>query len=463
MNAIVGADIIIQNYDLSTLVYFKDLLSFPNPEYHKKLALGKWVGNIQPVINLWQRRGADLIVPYGMIDKVREKTDKIFYGDIRDNPYIRYKSNISLYDYQERVVASAIAKGHGVIVAPCGSGKTQMALELCARIGKRALWITHTGELLKQSMERAKACFDGLSGDDYGTITEGKVDVGKAITFATVQTASRVNLHEYREYWDIVIVDECHKAVGTPTKLMMFWKVVSSLNAQYKYGITATPEREDGLSPCMYALLGEKACEVTKDDVKQNICPVIVNIQSTGFSPDIAKITGADGIIDHNKLMNEIVNDEKRNKIIIADAFMSEKPCMILTDRVAHAKMFSDALGERARVLAGNVNKKMRDTAKCDIEDGKADILIATYPIAKEGLDIPCLRSLILATPSKNETTIVQSCGRVARKAKGKQYGMIYDYADDSIIFRKAIKKRLSIYKKNDYKVMDYDVDKWGR
>ena len=171
-----------------------------------------------------------------------------------------YKSTIKPYDYQEEAIKSAVAARQGVIVAPCGAGKTQIGLEIAARIGGRTLWLTHTADLLTQSMERAKTYF-GLTNGDYGTITAGKVDIGNVITFATVQTMNKIDLSKVKDKWDVVIVDECHHVVGTPTQVMMFYHVISNLKARYKFGLTATPKRSDGLSPCMFALIGPKICE----------------------------------------------------------------------------------------------------------------------------------------------------------------------------------------------------------
>ena len=109
---------------------------------------------------------------------------------------------------------------------PCGSGKTQTALEMVARLGKRTLWLTHTQDLLTQSMNRAKSCFN-LPLSEYGTITAGKVNVGNAITFATVQTMCNIDLKQLKDCFDVIIVDECHKCVGTPTNMMMFYKVLN--------------------------------------------------------------------------------------------------------------------------------------------------------------------------------------------------------------------------------------------
>src|SRR5699024_4634697 len=88
-----------------------------------------------------------------------------------------YRSSIKLYDYQREAVEAVLRAKNGILVAPCGSGKTQMGLETIARIGGKTLWLTHTTDLLTQSMNRAKQCF-GLPASEYGTITAGKVNVG---------------------------------------------------------------------------------------------------------------------------------------------------------------------------------------------------------------------------------------------------------------------------------------------
>ena len=134
-----------------------------------------------------------------------------------------------------------------------------MGLEIVARIGGRALWLTHTQDLLNQSMTRAKSVLGNIG---QGTITEGKVNCGDGITFATVQTLSKIDLTEHRDYWDVIICDECHHAAGSPTKVTQFYKVLSNLKALYKIGLTATPKRADGLEESMFALLGDIIYEV---------------------------------------------------------------------------------------------------------------------------------------------------------------------------------------------------------
>lgn len=88
---------------------------------------------------------------------------------------------------------------------PAGSGKTETALELIARLGYRALWCTHTLDLLNQSYTRAKNKLENVG---LGRITGGKVELGSHITFATIQTLSKMDLSEYSDMFDVIVVDE---------------------------------------------------------------------------------------------------------------------------------------------------------------------------------------------------------------------------------------------------------------
>ena len=238
--------ITVKEYTEDLLAWCYKYLILDNPEYHKKKNMGLWLGNTPSHISLYAVDGDTLYLPFGCLNHVWQtyKNTCQFERKIAEIRHVFYNSHIELYGYQEKAVESALRAKNGVIVMPCGAGKTQTALELIARIGGKCLWLTHTYELLNQSMSRAKETL-GISKDTYGTITDGKVNIGTGITFATVQTMAKLDLAQYRDTWDIIIVDECHRAIGSPTKIMQFYKVLSNLSCRYKYGVTATPKRAD--------------------------------------------------------------------------------------------------------------------------------------------------------------------------------------------------------------------------
>lgn len=468
MRAIVGNSIIIENATDEAVAYYRDKLVFANPKYEKAVSMGKWAGNIPREIVLYQRRGKDLILPFGMLQSVFHNRDS-FSEIVNDTAHMDHKRynfgcTIQPYEYQQKAIDRALRIRNGVIVAPCGSGKTQIALAVAARIGLRTLWLTHTGDLMRQSMERAKRCFS-LPARAYGTITGGRVNAGEVITFATVQTMANIDLEKYRDFWDVVIVDECHKCVGTPTNIMMFYKVVNRLNARYKIGITATPKRADGLERCMFALLGDTIHEITMEDVKDQTCPVSVIIQDTGYSPDLSRILSADGTLSYTRLISELIKDTGRNEKIAGQISVWSKNygfIMVLSERVEHLHALMAECAKygvpesQMRVLSSVTTKKARaerESALADLNAGRIKIVFATYQLAKEGLDVPNLRLLVLASPQKDRTTVVQSVGRVSRKAPGKTVGTVWDYVDRFGLLLGYAKKRQGYYRKLGAKV----------
>ena len=435
-------------------------LRLPNPDYYKKQAMGKWTGNTPEYIQLYERVGSDIYLPFGCASKLYERFApeihfKALYGPIRR---VDYKSSINLYPYQENAVRAAEGLKNGVIVMPCGSGKTQTALELVARVSGRCLWLTHTQDLLNQSLNRAKSVL-GVDTRTYGTITGGKVNIGSGITFATVQTMARLDLSQYRDAWDIVIVDECHKAVGSPTRVMQFYKVLSNISCRYKIGLTATPKRADGLQKSMFALIGDIIYEVTREEVKNTTCPVKVEWVETGYKPDMDIILAGDGTINYAALVDDLTHEGKRYcKVLDAiDTAIAQNDgyVLVLANRVEYLQRLTAELSARGvnavcLSVLGNSKaaKAERKEALRKLNDGEIKCVLATYQLAKEGLDVPNLRYVVFATPEKDETTVTQAVGRVGRKADGKEYGTIIDFVDDFGMLRGWAKKRAGYYKK---------------
>ena len=155
-----------------------------------------------------------------------------------------YGCDVSLYNYQREAVSKMLEAQYGILQAPAGCGKTQMGIAMAVTLGRKTLWLTHTKDLLSQSKARAEQY---MSPDLTGTITEGRVQIGRGITFATVQTMCNLNLALYRDTWDCIIVDECHRVAGSPTAVTQFSKVLNALAARHKYGLSATVHRADGM------------------------------------------------------------------------------------------------------------------------------------------------------------------------------------------------------------------------
>lgn len=418
------------------------------------------VWNIPKTICLYSKFPNELVVPYGCKNDIWELHPHLKDWEIQlKNPVgLSYNSLIRLYDYQEQAVNACIKNQGGVIVMPCGSGKTQTALEIIARLGCKTLWLTHTTDLLTQSKKRAEVNYDIDSGC-LGEITGGKINIGSHITFATVQTMVNIDLKDLEHEWQCVVVDECHKAIGAPTRVMMFYKVLSSLNARYKIGLTATPTRQDGLEQAMFSLIGAKVHEVDEDCVRENTVPIEVYTMPTGYVPLIDDITNTDGTINYTNAIKDLCKNKQRNEFISGEIGFHAwggKKILVLTDRVFHAELLYDILvsdGFSVQTTTGRSKRRVRDETIEQMKDGDLDVLISTYALAKEGLDIPNLDMVVLATPKKDQTTVIQSVGRCSRKSEGKTHGEVLDFVDSFGMYKGMYNKRKRFYKKKGYKI----------
>ena len=430
-------------------------LRLRNPEYDKKQRMHFWVGKTPEWLYLYEIHGDKLILPFGTLRSILPMVD--IDGAKMDFPVaklIDYGCKVPLYDYQEKAVEEMYWKQYGILQSAAGSGKTQMGIALVAKFGRRALWLTHTKDLLTQSKQRAEQYMDPSL---LGTITEGKVNIGEGITFATVQTMCNLDLAQYKNLWDVIIVDECHRVAGTPTAVSQFSKVLNSLAARHKYGLSATVHRSDGMIQATFALLGDVVYTVPTEAVADKIMQVGIYPVPTGIGLSRSCLN-TDGTLNYAKLINYLCESESRNEII-CEYLVEErhKPSLILSDRLGHLeelmKMLPIDMREDAVMVSGKMTTKKgkaeREQAIEDMRTGKKKYLFATYSLAKEGLDIPCLERLYMATPQKDYAVITQSIGRIARTHKGKHDPICYDLVDDIQFLVKAYKKRCTTYQKN--------------
>lgn len=456
MKVAISNEIIIQEPVQEIMEWCKRELVLPNPDYTKKERMGLWTGNTPRTLQLYKTNGNSVILPIGALKHIRPIIKSMDYEkslDLADNGVVNYDSSVNLYDYQEEAVDEMEKCGYGILQSPAGSGKTQMGIALAVKLQKKVLWLTHTQDLLKQSYDRASMYIDKSM---LGTITAGKVNIGAGITFATVQTLAKQDLSQYKYMWDVIIVDECHRVAGTPTAMTQFSKVINSLACRHKYGLSATVHRADGMIKCTYMLLGDVKHIVPDEKVKDKVMAVSIKRVDTDEKIPMDALD-TDGTINYTKLISELAEKSSRNTLI-ADHLADEPEHyhLILSDRLAQLKiiysMLPNELKEKACIIDGKMTSKKgkaeREQAIEDMRAGRKHFLFASYKLAKEGLDIPRLDRLHLATPQKDYAIIVQSVGRIARTFEGKQQPVCFDYVDSFKMAENMYKARCRHYRK---------------
>ena len=426
-------------------------LEVTNPEYNRMVRMHFWLGDIPKKFSLYEEHKDELVLPYGVLKSIPLNDNAMVVSEFTVPAIINYNASIPLYDYQEEAVKAMMAAEGGILQSPAGSGKTQMGLALATRLGRRTLWLCHTLDLINQSKKRANLY---INKDLIGTITAGKVSLGKGITFATVQTMSRIDISQYRDYWDCIITDEVHRVSGSPTAVTRYWKVLNSLSARYKYGLSATVHRSDGMIQATYAIVGEVAYKVPDEAVADKIMKVGIYPVGTGVQIS-REALNTDGTLNYTKLITYLTKNAARNQLIANS--IEPKPSLILSDRLNHLEELMSLLPadkqKDAVMISGKMTtkkgKSQREQALADIRNGKKKYLFATYSLAKEGLDVPCLERLYLTTPQKDYAVVTQSIGRIARTCEGKGNPIAYDFVDDIGYLVKSYKKRCTTYRKN--------------
>ena len=455
----VDSQITIINPNKDITNYCKKELTIKNPEIQKKQAMGFWTGNLPKEIKMYSKNEKNYILPIGCIDDIWNlhpiKEDyEINFGKHEKLDFPENK--IKPYEYQEKAIQTMIKSKRGILNARCGSGKSIMAIEIIRRIGYKALIICHTKELLNQFKDYLVNDL-GLQKGEYGIIASGKIEIGKYITIALRQTLVNIDLLSYKYEWGTIIVDECHNIAGNITYVSQYQKILSNLASEYRYGLTATAFRGDGLTKCMFALTNKIKYIVEEKDIADKIIKAKIKPIYTNYEiPYEAQKT--DGTLDYVKMPTLLSEDINRNKLIL-DLLKENKDeyCLILSDRLVGLQYLHNQLGEGLIIDGSQTTKKAKKEREEAIEkmrNKKEHYLFATLQLAREGLDIKPLNRLFLIAPTKNKAVLIQAVGRIERKDDNKQTPIVYDFVDKDLYYQKAFKSRKTIYRKNGNKIL---------
>ena len=470
MKIVLSNIIEIQDPTREILDYCKKDLTFTNPDYIKKMRMGFWTGRTPKQISLYDYYQDNIYLPIGCFEDIWNmhpiKKDYVDYT-ITNNTDI--KSNITLRDYQKPCIDALKKYVNGIFVLPPGLGKTQIGLECAATLKQKTLWITHTKDLLNQAKER---CENNLI-CKTSVITEGKCNISGDIVFATVQTLVGViekNMIKQNEF-GLVIVDEVHHLSTNAESVKMFEKCVNFFNSRYKLGLTATLHRADGLENTTIKILGNVIYEVRKSEDKKSLIgyyenqpiiqmpierfqvPAQIHMLETTYNVANKDVFDTSGRIIYTSLISDLATDSDRNKLILDLINKIKGYTIVISERTSQLE-YLDNMTENSIYINGKTPKKTREKKIEEFREGKHKVLFATYSLVAEGLDIPILENLIMASPVKDDRLVVQAIGRCQRPCENKKIANVYDLVDDVSILDKFTRKRKSVYKKEGWDIL---------
>ena len=320
---------------------------------------------------------------------------------------------------------------------------TTVALALSAHLKVRTMIVVHKEFLANQWVEKIKEFCPGAT---IGRVQGDVFDIEKDFVIAMIQTMSQREFEKKAfDSIGLLVVDEAHH-IGAPAFSQFMFKICP----KFTLGLTATPERKDGLTRLLYWFLGPEFFKVER--VNQGTTTVqTLNYVDEAFkeSPPVTRF----GQLNMAGMINIVTGLEARNTLIVqtAESALAEgRRVLILSDRREHCFYLQNRLGSKAKLYVGGMKEK-------DLEESsRAPIVVATFQLAHEGLDIPALDTVILSTPKSD---IKQSIGRIMRETKGKVNDpLIYDIADHWSVFFAMYRKRLKVYKEGGFCIDGADV-----
>lgn len=457
------------------------LATFANPEFFRAQSMHQSVFGKPRLIDLSELRDGRVAIPRGckaqLEQLIQEAHVTAHYSDERStgNP-IEMAFKGTLHPEQQIAADQMLEYEDGIMSAPTGFGKTVIGAYLIAAVGLPALvivpktaliaqWksqlerfldITDTREPVRTPKGRISKKQPPLIGQIGGgkTAVSGLIDVAsfQSLSGKDSQTGEPIVKNLVRNY-GLIICDECHHAAAPQLEL-----VLKSAPAKYIYGLSATPERSDGLTRALSMLCGplryviDPKTQAIQQGIQRIVRPRFTGIRLSAYEPDAS----------FNQILDMLCAHAARNELIVDDALEAAsngRHPLILSKRKKHAEELFRLLNDRRHepiLLTGEIGAKERKAILNSLPGFEHEhrIIVATESLLGEGFDLSYLDTLLIATPISWDGSITQQAGRLHRSHEGKRRVEIYDYVDLSIpMLARMYQKRLKTYAKLGYEV----------
>lgn len=343
---------------------------------------------------------------------------------------------LKFHDYQEPAAKALIEYQQGILRGGTGSGKTETLLGAAVMSQQPTLVLVWNKDLLKQWVERIVK-YQILRADQIGIIQGPKRKVAP-ITIAMVQTLSK-NTMPYRDKFGCVILDECQRA---PAKT--FVNSVLPFPALYRWGASADEKRKDRKEFLAFEAFGYQEWEEKKlikyspifeiEGRGQAMDPTIVVVPTRYMDPEYEENR------NYGQLINRMVNDEERNKLIarhLKRSLEHGKQVLLFTERVEAAVYWVRVVsswGYEAGPLIGGSENADETSMTLSRLKSRHCVFAATTSYADVGLDVPSLDAAFVTCPTGNNIKrLNQQVGRVVRPFEGKKDPTVFYFWDRAV------------------------------
>lgn len=371
LQVIVGSNIRIRGASVPLRAALMTALTLDNPDYAERKKRRQPTYGLERVLHLYTYDMGDIVTGRGFLEPLKnllrqqglqpEKVIEYRYADGLEMNYGPWNPEYPPRGEQAQAIEALVA-ANGIVKAPAGAGKTLIGMAAIHRIGRAALWVAHTNELVDQAIANAYRYMPRIG--KVGSIAGGRVDWGTSGLIVAMVHALDENpklVENLRQTVGVVLVDEVHHFPAE-----MFERVVSKFDARHIKGVTATDERKDRLECVMYNGIGPKLYEVDRQplyDAGFLVKPTVEFIY-TEFGGDPASQVSEFGAVDaggeeldYRALMDELITDEQRNKLVAGKIldYAANNCQVVLSESKRHLYTLKDYVERFAKTRWGVV------------------------------------------------------------------------------------------------------------
>ena len=460
------------------LNHLRRIASFRNPEFYSKQALRLSTYSTPRIISCADLTDEYLMLPRGCEDAVvallKEKSVAFRFDDETNHGRsISVHFNGELRNDQQEAVEALTSSNTGVLSATTAFGKTVSAIGLIAKHGVNTLILVHTKALLDQWVQRLEQFLvineipESEEGkhrrkknlSPIGTLSSTGNKLHGIIDIALMQSCISDNeVKPFVKDYGMVIADECHHVSA-----VNFEQILKAVNAQYVYGLTATPIRKDGHQPIIFMQCGP--IRFSADAKAQMQTQTFQRLLVPRFTP-FRLVSNED--LSFAKVTQQIAEDEYRNLLIVKDVLevlKKGRSPIILTSRTSHVALLAELLQPHCHnviTLVGSYSTKEKREKMEQLQSippSEPLVIVATGKYVGEGFDYARLDTLFLVSPVSWKGIVAQYVGRLHREYKGKQNVQVYDYIDIRVpVCESSYRKRLKGYASIGYRIRNNEV-----
>ena len=388
---------------------------------------------------VWKKKDDDITTPTTttiIVSKNKDLTYPVHVQCIDNGEYFGF-----CLDGNRRFVLGDFSVTHNTV----------MSLNIISQLKTKTLIIVNKEFLLNQWIERIQ---EFLPTARVGRIQGPIIDItSKDIVIGMLQSLSMKDYPSSTfQSFGLTVLDEVHHISSEVFSAALF-KIVT----KYMLGLSATMERKDGTTPVIKMFLGDVVYQGTSNETHDVMVRAIeYRTRDTGFQETEYDFRGNP---QYSKMIVKLCDFVPRCEFIVRTVhdLVLEKPTtqiMILGHNRSLLTYLHDRIAQQGFATAGYYVGGMKQSALQETE--KKQIVIATYSMAAEALDIKTLSTLVIVTP---KTDIIQSVGRILRTKHSQP--LIVDIVDMHTLFQNQWKKRRAYYKKCNYHIYMTDSDSY--